>query len=77
MTPLHTIGESIREALLLIPLPAVRVLFIAIQIALLIWVLRLPRSETTPPDDGGGWASNLKIWGSLALLMQVVVYAVL
>ena len=77
MTPLHTIGEFFRNALLTIPLPAVRVLFVTLQVALLIWVLTLPKSATTPPDGSGGWAANLKIWASLAVLVQVVVYAVL
>lgn len=77
MTPLHHIGDFFRNALLMIPLPGVRMIFVGLQLALLIWVLSLPRDATTPPDGGGGWAANLKIWASLAVLVQVVVYAAL
>ncbi len=77
MTPLHHIGDFFRNALLTIPLPGVRVIFVALQLALLLWVLSLPRSAATPPDGSGGWTSNLKIWASLAVLVQVVVYSIL
>lgn len=77
MTPLHHIGEAIRNLALTIPLPMVRVLFVGLPVILLIWVLRLPREETTPPDNTGGWASNLKVWATLSLLFQIIVYACL
>jgi len=77
MTPLHHIGDFFRDALLQIPLPAVRLLFVALQVALLIWVLTLPREATRPPDGSGGWAANLKIWAALAISVQVLVYSVL
>jgi len=75
MTPLHHIGQTIRDLLLTIPMPMVRTLFVLLHVALLIWLLRLPRAETTPPNGKGGWASNLKVWAALAVLVQIAIYS--
>ena len=75
MTPLHHIGQFIRDLLLTIPMPMVRVLFVLFHVALLIWLLRLPRAETRPPEDEAGWASNLKVWASLSVLIQLALYS--
>ena len=75
MTPLHHIGEFCRNLLLQVPLPVVRGLFLLPLIALLIWVLRLPRAETTDPDRPLRLAENLKLWAALALLIQITIYA--
>ena len=77
MTPLHYIGEWLRETLAQIPMPIVRVLFLALPVALLIWVLRLPNKQTTPPDRVARWDENLKVWAAVALVMQMVIYALL
>ncbi|UCD30234.1 MAG: hypothetical protein JSV03_07130 [Planctomycetota bacterium] len=77
MTPLHYIGEYLRELLMSVPLSAVRILFLLVFVALIIWVLTLPRSETTDPSRKYRLAENLKLWGVLALLIQVVIYSVL
>jgi hypothetical protein len=77
MTPLHHIGNFVRETLLLIPLGVVRILFVGILALLLIWVLQLPKSETTQPTGSGRWYDNLKIGASIALLIQIVIYSVL
>jgi len=77
MTPLHTIGNFVRNLLLAVPLPAVRVLFLAVPIVLWIWVLRLPREQTNPPDSHGRWRENLKVGASLALLLQILIYLLL
>ncbi len=77
MTPLHAIGEVVRELLLQIPLSTVRVLFLAVPILLLVWVLRLPREATTPPDGTGRWDQNLKVWASVSLVIQIVIYSLL
>ena len=77
MTILHYIGEFFRNALLAIPLPVVRVLFVGTLVGLLIWVLRLPQSETTPPGRPARWDENLKIGASFALLLQIVIYCIL
>lgn len=77
MTPLHDFGNFCREMFLKIPLPFVRWVFLAILIAIWIWVLLLPRSETTPPDRKSRWDENLKLWASAAILMQVLIYAFL
>ncbi|MFT5490955.1 MAG: hypothetical protein ACI8V5_001311, partial [Limisphaerales bacterium] len=44
---MHHIGEFFRNLTLAIPLGVVRLLFVGLLVALLIWVLRLPKSETT------------------------------
>jgi hypothetical protein len=74
MTPLHNFGESLRNILLQIPLPAVRVLFVATLIILLVWVMRLPASRTTPESGAKRWDENLKIGAGLALTLQIVIY---
>ena len=76
-TPLHQIGNMIREALLLIPLSMVRVLFLALLASVLLWVLNLPRSETTAPDSEGRSGANLKVGASIALGMQLLIYLLL
>ncbi len=75
MTPLHHFGEFLRQSLQTIPLPAVRVLFVASLVALLIWVLRLPQSATCPDGGAKRWDENLKLGASLALLIQILIYA--
>jgi len=74
MTPLHYIGDWLRSTLMLIPMGAVRVLFVALPVLLILWVLRLPRASTTPPGTESRWFENLKLWAVLALLIQVVIY---
>lgn len=76
MTPLHTIGDLVRHLFLQIPLPVARCLFLAVPIVLLIWILRLPRSDTTAPTGKGRWDENLKVWASVALLLQIALYAI-
>ena len=76
MTPLHTIGQLLRDAAIATPLPLVRVLFLAVPILLMVWVLRLPVSETTRAGAPGELRTNLKLWACLALLIQVLVYSV-
>lgn len=74
MTPLHHIGEAVRTLMLAIPLSAVRGLFLFTLIALLIWVLRLPREATTPEGGPRRWDENLKLGAAVALLLQIAVY---
>ena len=77
MTPLHVFGEWLRNLLLQIPLPAVRVLFVLVLLSLIVWVLTLPRSETTSPDRPYRFTANLKLWAVLALMIQVAIYVFL
>ena len=77
MTPLHDFGNFCREMFLRIPLPIVRWVFLALLFAIWIWVLLLPRSETTPPDREGRSGENLKLWASAAILLQVLIYSFL
>jgi len=77
MTPLHHLGNFVRELLLQVPLPVVRVLFLAVLGALLVWVLLLPREQTTPPRANVKPVENLKYWAALALGIQLVIYLLL
>lgn len=77
MTPLHALGEAIRNVMLAIPLGAVRALFLLTLLAVLIWVLRLPASRTTPPGGARRWDENLKYGAALALLLQLLAYTFL
>jgi hypothetical protein len=75
MTLLHAIGNFFRDQLQTVPLPAVRGLFLLLLFAILLWVLRLPRSETTPPNRESRWDENLKLWASVALVIQILIYS--
>lgn len=77
MTPLHSLGNSLRDLLLTIPLSAVRLLFVGTLIALLVWVIRLPNSEVTPLGGATRWDENLKVGAILALVIQIVIYTLL
>jgi hypothetical protein len=77
MTPLHRFGEFLRETLMLIPLSAVRILFLASLVAVLLWVLSLPRERTEPPGGAKRWDANLKVTAAIALLIQIVIYSLL
>lgn len=77
MTPLHYFGEFLRQALQTIPLLAVKILFVASLVALLVWVLRLPESATTPPGGARRWDENLKLGAVLALAIQILIYSLL
>ena len=77
MTPLHSLGDWLRGVLLQIPLSAARALFVVTLLALLVWVLMLPRSQTSPGDERPRLSENLKIWASIALLIQIVIYLLL
>lgn len=77
MTPLHQVGDFLRELFARIPLPVVRGLFLAVPTVLLIWVLLLPRRMTTPDETSvpsAHWSNNLKLWAGLALVIQMVIY---
>jgi len=74
MTPLHHIGNFIRDLMVQIPLWCVRGLFVGTLVAVLIWVLTLPRENTTP-ENATHWYQNLKVWASLALTIQILIYS--
>ena len=77
MTPLHWLGDWIRSVLVAIPLPLVRLLFVGTLVALLIWVWRLPKEIVSPPGGARRWDENLKLGATLALVIQILVYALL
>lgn len=74
MTPLHHIGNAIRDLLLHVPLWAVRGLFLATFVVLLLWVLLLPRHVVAPPDGTRRWDANLRYVAAAALLLQIIIY---
>ncbi len=74
MTPLHHIGELFRNLTVAIPLDVVRLIFLALLAGLLIWVLRLPKTETTPTDGSGSPTEDLRLWAGLALAAQILIY---
>jgi hypothetical protein len=76
MSIIHEIGDALRAAFGTIPLALVRAAFVAVPLLLMIWVLRLPSNETTPPGRASRLDENLKVWAWLALAMQVVVYCI-
>jgi hypothetical protein len=67
-------GDLIREFLLSIPLPVVRLLFVAVPTGVLIWVLLQPDSTMTSagPAERPRW--NLKWGAALALAIQIAIY---
>lgn len=77
MNVLRSLGTAIREALLHVPLPLVRLVFVGLIVAVLVWVLRLPREETCPGNGAENcrWWQNLKVWAAAALLIQLLVYS--
>jgi hypothetical protein len=77
MSPLHQIGNFLRELLLQIPLGAVRALFVLLLASLLVWVLSLPRSHVLPDRPTAKLSENLKFWAALSLVIQLLIYALL
>ena len=79
MTPLHAIGEAFRHLMIAVPIPVVRAIFLLLLVALLTWVLCLPKSVTTPAGAGRTpqhWSENLKLWAAVAILFQIAIYLV-
>jgi hypothetical protein len=77
MTPLHWLGQEVQQLAVSVPLPVVRAMFIAVPMVLLVWVLRLPREQTAAADGTGRLDENLKLWASLALIVQIIIYSML
>lgn len=75
MTPLHYFGEALRQLLQAVPLSLVRGLFVGTLVIVLLWVMRLPRSETTPTHGATRWDENLKLGAGLALVIQILIYS--
>lgn len=75
MTPLHWIGQTIRELLVPIPLWGIRAVFVAVPLLFLVWVLRLPRELTTSPEHADSEWTNLRWWAAAALLIQIAAYS--
>jgi hypothetical protein len=77
MTILHQLGDAVRESLAAIPPGVVRILFVALPLSLLFWVWTLPRAETSPTAAETRGGMDLR-WGvTLALGVQILIYALL
>jgi len=77
-SPLHHVGDSVRSLLLAVPMPVVRVLFVALLVVVWICVLRVRQPEQSSRSESQGrWDENLKLWASLALIIQIVIYSLL
>jgi hypothetical protein len=77
MTILHQLGDVVRESLAAIPPGVVRILFVALPLSLLFWVWTLPKAETKPPAAETRGGMDLR-WGvTLALGVQILIYALL
>ncbi len=76
MSPLHQFGLLLRQALAAVPLSAVRLLFVAVPLLILVWVLTLPDDRTCRPGDSSLW-NNLKWWAAVALLIQIAIYVLI
>lgn len=75
MTPLHWIGDLIRQAVIAVPMGVVRAIFVALLVGILVWVLRLPKERTqAPAGEPATLAGNLKLWAALALLLMALIY---
>ncbi len=77
MSPLHALGDLLRNLFLAVPLSVVRALFIAIPLLLMVWIIRLPASVTAAPGREHHWNEDLRTWAWLALAIQVLIYCVL
>ena len=75
MTPLHQFGELIRGLFLQVPLGVARGLFILLLAGLLVWVLTLPKAQTTPAKERPTLGENLKIWAAISLVVQIFIYS--
>ena len=75
MTPLHWFGDLVRSVMMAVPMGVVRAIFVGLLLALLVWVLRLPKDRVRPPEGAReGLSANLKLWAAIALLLQVLIY---
>ena len=79
MTLLHYIGDFFRNLFLAVPLGLVQALFIFLYLLLLVWVLKLPREKTggDPEVRDRAPSANLKLWAAVAIIAQIVIYALL
>lgn len=78
MTPtfLHWIGDTLRLQLMRIPMWGVRWIFIGFFLILMGWIVQLPARQATPGGLRCEWYEDLRIWAWVALMFQIIVYAV-
>ena len=69
-------GEHLRTLFLQIPLWIARGLFLGVFFMLMVWIVQMPKSATTPRADSP-WHEDLRIWAWLALIVQMLVYSLL
>ncbi len=69
-------GAFLREIILAIPLWVAKILFIIYPLLLLIWVLRMDKSEVKDDLPGTGKKIDLRPYVAVSLLGQVVIYLI-
>ena len=69
-------GDWLRELILAVPMNAARGLFLFYYLVLLIWVLTLKESEVCGTVPGKKKPLNLRPYAILALVVQLVLYAI-
>jgi len=77
MSPLHQVGGFLRELLSGVPLGMARLLFVLLLASLLAWVWTLPKSQIEPEGRRPRLSENLKLWASVALGIQILIYLLL
>ena len=70
------IGDRLRDVFLQVPMWVARSLFLALLFGLMVWVVQMPKSATTPRADSP-WHEDLRVWAWLALVIQMFAYAML
>jgi hypothetical protein len=76
-TPIHDFGDWLRAALQSIPLTTVRGAFLAFLLIAWLGVLLAPAPQREADEERPArWDGKLKLWASLALFVQIVIYLV-
>ena len=75
MTPLHVLGDTLRDALAAVPLGVVRGCFVLLPVVLVIWTWSLSPRQTCPRGSTPRWYQDLRIWATVALGAQIAIYA--
>lgn len=69
-------GDWLRELVIAVPMSAVRVIFLVYYLVLLVWVMTMRKSEVCGALPGKKKPLNLRFYAALALIIQIVLYAV-
>ncbi|MBN2327094.1 MAG: hypothetical protein JXR73_08055 [Candidatus Omnitrophica bacterium] len=69
-------GEALREFTLQIPLSAAKGIYIFYYVILIIWVLKMRKSEVVGDLPGKKTPINLRPYAVVALIGQIVIYLI-